>query len=72
MIYHNLTNNIKRGLGKAYLEVLYALDKEKYRETIVYCITHNCTYDLVCEGSKGDYLYRFIELYDDKGEECVA
>lgn len=66
MLYRNLINNVKRGLGSAYLEVSNSKDKEKYRETIEYCITHNCSYDLICEGSKGDYLYNLIELYDDK------
>ena len=59
-------NNVKRGLGSAFIELSNAVDKEEYKESLVYCITHDCTYDFIYEGSKGDYIYRLINLYEDK------
>ena len=66
MLKRNFINNIKRGLGSAFIELSNALNKAEYRESLVYCITHNCTYDYIFEGSKGDYLYRLINIYEDK------
>ena len=43
MLKRNFINNIKRGLGSAFIELSNAFDKEEYRESLVYCITHNCT-----------------------------
>lgn len=66
MLKRNFINNIKRGLGSAFVELSNAVNKDEYRESLSYCITHNCTYDYIFEGSKGDYLYRFINIYEDK------
>ena len=66
MLKRKFVNNIKRGLGSAFIELSNAFDKEEYRESLVYCITHNCTYDFIFEGSKGDCLYRLINIYEDK------
>lgn len=64
MIYKFLFNDIRRGIGKSYITI--SSDKDKYKETLLYSVLHNCTYDFICEGSKGDYLYYLISLYEDK------
>lgn len=66
MLKRRFINNVKRGLGSGFIELFNAKDKEDYRESLVYCLTHNCTYDFIFEGSKGDYLYRLINLYEDR------
>ena len=66
MLKRNFINNVKRGLGSAFIELSNVVDKEEYKESLVYCITHDCTYDFIYEGSKGDYIYRLINLYEEK------
>ena len=66
MLKRKFINNVKRGLGSAFIELSNALDKEEYRESLVYCLTHDCSYDFIFEGSKGDFLYRLIDIYEDK------
>ncbi len=66
MLKRNFINNVKRGLGSAFIELSNAINKEEYKESLVYCITHDCTYDFIYEGSKGDYIYRLINLYEEK------
>ena len=66
MLKRRFINNVKRGLGSAFIELSNALDKEEYRESLVYCLTHDCSYDFIFEGSKGDFLYRLIDIYQDK------
>lgn len=66
MLKRNFIKNVKRGLGGAFIELSNAINKEEYKESLVYCITHDCTYDFIYEGSKGDYIYRLINLYEEK------
>ncbi len=66
MLKRKFINNVKRGLGSAFIELSNALDKEEYRESLVYCLTHDCSYDFIFEGSKGDFLYRLMDIYQDK------
>lgn len=57
-------NDIRRGLGKAYIELEKSNDKNEYLDTLVFACTHDCTYDSIFEGPKSDYLYEMIELYE--------
>ena len=66
MLEIKFIDNIKKGLGSAYIELCNARDKEEYRDSLVYSITHSCTYDFIYEGSKGNFLYEMIGLFDDK------
>ena len=66
MLKRKFIDNIKKGLGSAYIELCNAKDQEEYRDSLVYSITHSCTYDFIYEGSKGNYLYEMIGLFDDK------
>lgn len=65
MLKKNFIDNIRRGLGRAYLELESAENKEEYRETLLYACLNNCSYDFVTEGSKGAYLFDLICLFDD-------
>jgi len=63
MVYKKIFNDIRKGLGSVYYVV--SNDLEKYKETVLYSILHNCTDNFIFEGSKGYYLYDLILLYDD-------
>ena len=57
-------NDIRRGLGKAYIELENSSDKNEYLDTLIFACTHDCSYDFIFEGPKSDYLYEMIELYE--------
>ena len=65
MLKKNFIDNIRRGLGRAYLELEAAENKEEYKETLLYTCFNNCSYDFTTEGSKGAYLFDLINLFDD-------
>lgn len=65
MINKSFIDNIRKGLGRAYLELESAKNKEEYRESILYVCFNDCSYDFVTEGSKGIYLFDLINLFDD-------
>ena len=58
-------NNIRRGLGKAYIELRDSNYKEEYLDTLIFACTHDCAYELIFEGPKSEYLYKLIKLYND-------
>ena len=58
-------NNIRRGLGKAYIELRDSNYKEEYLDTLIFACTHVCAYELIFEGPKSEYLYKLIKLYND-------
>lgn len=57
---------IKKGLGKAYIELSTAENREEYKDTLLYACFHDCSYEYLVEGSKGDYLFALINLLEDK------
>ena len=57
---------IKKGLGKAYIELSTAENREEYKDTLLYACFHDCSYEYLVEGSKGDYLFALINLFEDK------
>lgn len=57
-------NNIRRGLGSAYIELRDCKNKDKYLKTLIFACLHDCAYDLMTEGPKSYYLYSLIKLYD--------
>lgn len=59
-------NNIRRGLGRAYLELRDSDNRIDYLDTLIYACLNDCSYNYVVEGPKSDYLYRMIKLFDDK------
>lgn len=66
MINQKFLNCIKKGLGRAYLELECATNREEYKETLIYACFKDCSNDFVVEGSKGRYLYDLVSLLDDK------
>ena len=65
MLKRDFIDNIRKGLGRAYLELESAEDKEEYKETLLYACINDCSYSFVTEGSKGTYLFDLINLFDD-------
>lgn len=57
-------DNIRKGLGRAYLELRNAANKEKYLDTLVFACLHDSSYDCATIGPKSDFLYELIKLYD--------
>ena len=57
-------DDIRRGLGKAYIELANAKDKTEYLDTLIFACTHDCSYDFIFEGPKSVYLYQMIKLFD--------
>ena len=66
MIKRTFLDNIRRGLGKTYLELQSATNKEEYKETLLYACFTDCAFDFITDGSKGEYLYNLITLLNDK------
>ncbi len=58
-------DDIRKGLGRAYLTLLNAPDKNDYLETIVFASLTNSAYYCICEGPKSTYLFKFIKLYGE-------
>ncbi len=65
MLKKKFIDTIRKGLGRAYLELESAENKEEYKETLSYACLNDCSYEFVCEGSKGAYLFELISLFDD-------
>lgn len=65
MLKKKFIDTIRKGLGRAYLEIEAAENKEEYRESLLYACLSDCSYEFVCEGSKGAYLFELISLFDD-------
>jgi len=65
MIKKKFIDNIRKGLGKAYLELESAENKEEYKESLLYACLNDCSYYFTIEGSKGVYLFDLINLFDD-------
>lgn len=42
-------------------------DKEPYREILLDCCLNNPCFDTQCEGTRSEYLYRLVKLFDDDG-----
>ena len=65
MLKKKFIDDIRKGLGRAYLELESAENKEEYKETLLYACLNNCSYDFITEGSKGAYLFDLINLFDN-------
>lgn len=65
MLKKKFIDTIRKGLGRAYLELEAAENKEEYRKSLLYACLSDCSYEFVCEGSKGAYLFELISLFDD-------
>ena len=66
MIKYSFLNNIRRGLGSAYIELRESSNKTEYIETLIYACVHDSSYELMVEGPKGEYLFSLIRLFDEK------
>ncbi len=64
-------NNIKRGLGKAYIELRDCNNKNDYLETLIFACLHDCSYELMFEGPKSEYLFKMIKLYDHSTQNKI-
>lgn len=56
---------MERGLGSCILELERASDKERYKDIIVWGCKHELAYDAQSEGTRSQYLYQMIEMYED-------
>ena len=65
MLKKKFIDTIRKGLGRGYLELESAENKEEYRESLLYACLSDCSYDFVSEGSKGAYLFELINLFGD-------
>lgn len=59
-----LLNDIKRGLGRPYILIKNDLDSITTKALVLKACTTDMTVDFSCEGSKGNYLYRLVSLYE--------
>ena len=57
--------NILRGLGKCYVDILKSNNKEVFREDLLYAALNPISYDTFFEGTKSWYLYNLILNMDD-------
>lgn len=57
-------NNIRRGLGSAYIELRDSSNRNEYLDTLIFACTHDSSYTLMTEGPKGQYLFSLIQLFD--------
>ena len=53
------------GLGRCVTELAACKDKEKYRQTVLWGCLHNPSFDTQCEGTRAEYLYELVSLYED-------
>lgn len=66
-------NNIRRGLGRAYLELYNSDNRDMYFDTVLYACLHDCAYDMFFEGPKSDYLYKMVKLFNvDQQRDVLA
>lgn len=56
---------MERGLGSCILELECASDKERYKDIIVWGCKRELAYDAQSEGTRSQYLYQMIEMYED-------
>jgi hypothetical protein len=68
MIYRNLSQELRRGLGGAIVELKNAKDKSAYHDILLRCCFRDISYDWQVEGTKGFYLYQAICALDEKDE----
>lgn len=55
------------GLGRGYVELRDCADKEPYRETLLECCLNNPCFDTQSEGTRAEYLYSLVKLFNDDG-----
>jgi hypothetical protein len=61
------SNNLRRGLGSAIIELKENPNRARYRDIVLrYCL-RDIAYDTQVEGTKGYYLYTAIQTFDNPG-----
>lgn len=63
----NFKKALACGLGRCYIELRDCADKEPYREALLECCLNNPCFDTQCEGTRAEYLYQLIKLFNDDG-----
>ncbi|MDE6691168.1 MAG: hypothetical protein K2K04_04275 [Clostridia bacterium] len=63
----NFKKALACGLGRCYVALRDCADKAPYRELLLDCCLNNPCFDTQCEGTRAEYLYHLIKLYDDDG-----
>lgn len=53
------------GLGRCALALQQPDVREAYREIVLWGCLHSTAYDPQCEGTRADYLYTLVRMYDD-------
>jgi len=60
-----LLHDIKRGLGRAYIKIKESPNSIAYKTLVMEACTSDMTVDFWSEGSKGNYLYNFVSIFND-------
>lgn len=55
------------GLGRCYFELKNCADKEPFRTVVLECCLVNPCYDTQSEGTRAEYLYGLLKLFNDDG-----
>ncbi len=63
----------KRGVGYSYIHLKESQHREKYRDIVLWACLQNTCYDMQSEGSRGQFLYNAIGLFEDRSffEEAI-
>lgn len=67
MDLENFKRSLACGLGRCYIELRDCADKKPYRKILLDCCLSNPSFDTQCEGTRAEYLYNLIKLFDDDG-----
>lgn len=57
---------MQQGLGRCALILQKSDDKEAYRSTVLWGCLHALSYDLQCEGTRAEYVYRLTAFFADR------
>ncbi len=67
MDLENFKKALVCGLGRCYIALRDCADKEPYRKILLDCCLSNPCFDTQCEGTRAEYLYQLIKLFNDDG-----
>ncbi len=65
MTEKDFSQDLRRGLGSAIVELKNNENREQYRDVVLRCCLRDIAYDTQVEGTKGYYLYTAIKTFDN-------
>ena len=57
---------MKQGLGKCFLTLTIDKNINKYKDIVLWGCLNNLSYDNQCEGTRSDYVYNLLKIYNDE------